>query len=76
MVKTYSILVWICFLFSLALTAFTFYLAFSKSSLVQCYDKDLNEVSCSKVFTTGRKVWLTVSSVIGLLFQLCEPISA
>jgi len=75
MVKTYSILVWICFIFSLALTAFTCYIAFSKSSLVQCYDKDLNEVDCSKIFNTGRKVGLVVSSVIGLLFQLCKSIS-
>ena len=75
MVKTYSFLVWLGFFFSLGLTAFTCYIAFSKSSLVQCYDKDLNEIDCSKIFNTGRKVGLVVSSVIGLLFQLCEPIS-
>jgi len=75
MVKAYSILVWLGFFFSLGLTAFTCYIAFSKSSLVQCYDKDLNEIDCSKVFTTGRKVGLVVSSVIGLLFQLCKSIS-
>lgn len=72
MVKAYSVLVWICFFFSLALTGFTLYLVFSKSSLIQCYDKDLNEVSCSSIFNTGRKVGLVVSNVIGLLFQLCK----
>jgi MFS family permease len=70
MVKLYSILVWLCFFFSVALTAFTCYLVFSKSSLIQCYDKDLNEVACSSVFNKGRKIGLVVSSVIGLLFQL------
>jgi len=70
MVRAYSTLVWICFLFSLALTGFTFYLVFSKSSLIQCYDKDLKEISCSSVLNTGRKVGFVISNVIGLLFQL------
>ena len=76
MVKTYSLLVWLSFFFSLGLTGFTLYLAFAKSSLVQCYDKDLNEVDCSKVFNTTRKVLLVVGSVIGLFIQLCESIFA
>jgi len=70
MVKAYSILIWICFLFSLALTIFTSYLVFSKSSLIQCYDKDLNEVSCSSVFSTGRKIGFLVSNIISLLIYL------
>ena len=74
MVKAYSFLVWLCFFFSLGLTGFTFYLVFSKSSLIECYDNNLNEVPCSSVFTTGRKVGFVVSNVIGLLFQLCKPI--
>jgi len=76
MVKAYSILVWICFFLSLALTAFTLYLVFSKSSLIKCLDKDLKEIACSSVFNTGRKVGLVASSVVGLLFQLCKSISA
>lgn len=75
MVRAYSTLVWICFFFSLALTGFTFYLVFSKSSLIQCYDKDLKEISCSSVLNTGRKVGFVISNVIGLLFQLCKPTS-
>lgn len=74
MVKTYSVLVWFCFFISLGLTGFTCYLVFSKSSLIKCYDKDLNEVACSSVFTTGRKVGFVISNVIGLLFQLCKSI--
>jgi len=70
MVKTYSILVWICFFFSLALTGFTFYLVFAKSSFVQCVDKDLNEIPCSTLFSGGRKAGLVVSSVFGLIIQL------
>ena len=76
MVKTYSLLVWLCFFFSLGLTAFTLYLAFAKNSLVQCYDKDLNEVDCTKVFNKLRKILLVVGSVIGLFLQLCESSSA
>ena len=76
MVKTYSILVWICFLFSLALTGFTFYLVFSKSSLVKCYGADLEVVPCSSVFTTGRKVGFVISNVLALFIQLCKPISS
>jgi len=70
MVRAYSTLVWVAFLVSLALTVFTFYLVFSKSSLVQCYDKDLNEVACSSVITGGRKIGFVVISIIGLLIQL------
>jgi cytochrome c biogenesis protein CcdA len=70
MVKTYSILVWLGFLSSLALTAFAFYLVFSKSTLIECYDSNDNEVPCSSVFNTGRKVGFVVSNVIGLLFHL------
>lgn len=76
MVKAYSILVWLCFFASLALTGFTFYLVFSKSSLVQCYDKDLKEVPCNSVFTAGRKIGFVISNVIGLLIQLCKLIFA
>jgi hypothetical protein len=76
MVKSYSFLVWLCFFFSLGLSGFTLYLVFSGSKLVQCYDKDLNEISCASVFNTGRKVGLVISTVISLLFQLCKPISA
>jgi len=75
MVKTYSILVWICFLFSLALTGFTFYLVFSKSSLIQCYNKDLDEIPCSSVFTTGRKVGFVIIHILALFIQLCKHIS-
>jgi len=70
MVKAYSALVWICFLFSLALTGFTFYLVFSKSSLIQCYDNDLKEVPCSTVFNSGRKIGFVIGNVFGLLIQL------
>jgi len=70
MVKAYSALTWICFFFSLGLTGFSFYLVFAKSSLIQCLDQNLNEVSCDSFFTTGRKIGFVVGSVIGLLFQL------
>jgi len=70
MVKAYSILIWICFLLSLALTIFTSYLVFSKSSLIQCYDKDLQQVSCSSIFSTGRKIGFLVSNIISLLIYL------
>lgn len=75
MVRAYSTLVWICFFFTLALSGFTTYLVFSKSSLIKCYDKDLNEIACSTVLNTGRKVGFIISTVIGLLFQLCKPVS-
>jgi len=70
MVKSYSFLVWLCFFLSLGLTAFSLYLAFAKSSMVQCYDKDLSEIDCDKVFNKTRKILLVVGSVIGLLIQL------
>ncbi|KAF9652734.1 hypothetical protein BDM02DRAFT_3183419 [Thelephora ganbajun] len=70
MVKAYSILVWICFFFSLALTGFTFYLVFSKSTLLQCFDKDLKEIPCSTVFNTGRKIGFVAGHVLGLIIQL------
>lgn len=74
MVKAYSILVWIGFFSSLALTVFAFYLVFSKSTLIECYDGNNNEVPCSSIFTTGRKVGFVISNVIGLLFHLCKSI--
>jgi len=70
MVRAYSTLAWICFLFSVGLTAYSFYLVFAKSSVIQCYDQDLKEVSCSSVLTTGRKIGFIVGSVIVLLIQL------
>jgi len=70
MVKAYSVLVWICFLLSLAMTVFTSYLVFSNSKLLQCYDKDLSEVSCSSVFSTGRKIGFLISNIISLLIYL------
>jgi len=70
MVKTYSVLVWLCFLFSLALTGFTFYLVFSKSSLLRCYDKDLKETACNSVLTTGKKAGFVISNVVALFIQL------
>ena len=72
MVKTYSILVWMGFFSSLALTAFAFYLVFSKSTLIECYDSSGNEVACSTIFTTGRKVVFVISNIIGLFFHLCK----
>lgn len=75
MVKAYSILIWISFLFSLALTVFTSYLVFSKSNLIQCYDKDLQEVSCSSVFSTGKKIGFLVGNIISLFIYLCKRIS-
>lgn len=70
MVRAYSTLVWICFFFSLALTIFSFYIVFSKSSLIQCYDTDLKEISCGEVFSSGRKITFVISNVLGLLIQL------
>jgi hypothetical protein len=70
MVKAYSILVWMGFFSSLALTAFAFYLVFSKSTLIECYDSNNNEVPCSSIFSTGRKVAFVISNVIGLFFHL------
>lgn len=70
MVKTYSVLVWIGFFSSLALTAFAFYLVFSGSTLIECYDSNDNSVPCSSFFDTGRKAGFVICNVIGLLFHL------
>jgi hypothetical protein len=70
MVKAYSVLVWIGFFSSLALTGFAFYLVFSKSTLIECLDSSGNEVPCSSIFSTSRKVGFVISNVIGLLFHL------
>jgi len=70
MVKTYSVLVWLGFFSSLVLTGFAFYLVFSKSTLIECFDGSGNEIPCSSIFTTGRKVGFVISNVIGLLFHL------
>jgi hypothetical protein len=75
MVRAYSTLVWICFLFSLALTVFAFYLVFSKSALIHCLDKDLQEVTCSSVLGKGKKVAFVASNVVALFIQLCKPVS-
>lgn len=74
MVKTYSFLVWWGFFASLGLTIFAFFIVFSNSTLIHCFDGSNNEVPCSSVFTTGRKVGFVVSNVIGLLFHLCRSI--
>jgi len=74
MTKAYSILVWICFLSWLPLTGFTFALAFSKGTLIRCY-VDLNEIPCSLVIDAGGGVGFSTNNVIGLLIQLCKPIS-
>jgi hypothetical protein len=70
MVKTYSILVWMGFFSSLALTAFAFYLVFSKSTLIECVNSNGEEVACSSIFSTGRKVGFVIVNIIGLFFHL------
>ena len=74
MVKAYSILVWICFLFWLPLAGFTFALSFPPGSLIRCY-RDLKEFPCGSAFDVGRKTSFLVSNVLGLLIELCKPTS-
>lgn len=71
MVRAYSTMVFIAFVFSCAGTGFFLYAIYSKNTLIKCLDKDGNTISCNGI-KTSTKIWITVVHVFTLLWELCK----